>query len=45
MISENKEITLKELEKVKLFFDIKINYTISYKEKDKLYKKINYIKR
>lgn len=40
MISENKEITLKELEKVKLFFDIKINYTISYKEKDKLYKKI-----
>lgn len=40
LIIENKEISVKELEKIKLFFDIKTNYSISYKEKDKLYKKI-----
>ncbi len=39
-ILNNKKITIEELEKIKLFFNINLNYSISLKERNPLYEKL-----
>ncbi len=40
-ILNNKKISIEELERIKLFFNINLNYSISLKENNPLYEKLN----
>lgn len=44
IIINNEKISIKELDQLRLIFDIKMNYSISYKEKNSLYNKLKGIK-